>query len=156
MRTLTIRFIDTDGATYEIENEAGKGFLNQAQRGSLKIVKTTDDGKVEGFAFRVTGAGGYEETFTTDANGEIFIENLRIGEYVITEMENEASKGYKIADPVTVTLVADETLTVNVHNDKITVDVPKTGDDTNLALWIGLDGSGGNRCRRYRLGVPEG
>ena len=131
-------FIDTDGATYEIENEAGKGFLNQAQRGSLKIVKTTDDGKVEGFAFRVTGAGGYEETFTTDANGEIFIENLRIGEYVITEMENEASKGYKIADPVTVTLVADETLTVNVHNDKITVDVPKTGDDTNLALWIGL------------------
>lgn len=131
-------FIDTDGATYEIENEAGKGFLNQAQRGSLKIVKTTDDGKVEGFAFRVTGAGGYEENFTTDANGEIFIENLRIGEYVITEMENEASKGYKIADPVTVTLVADETLTVNVHNDKIIVDVPKTGDDTNLALWIGL------------------
>lgn len=131
-------FVDTDGETYEVENEAGKGFLNEAMKGSLKIVKTTDDGKVEGFAFRVQGANGYDMTFTTDENGEIFIENLRIGEYVVTELENEASKGYKITDPVTVTLVADETLTVNVHNNKITVDVPKTGDDAPLMLWLAL------------------
>lgn len=129
-------FVDTDGETYEVENEAGKGFLNEAMKGSLKIVKTTDDGKVEGFAFRVQGANGYDMTFTTDANGEILIENLRISEYVVTELENEASKGYKIADPVTVTLVADETLTIHVHNDKITVDVPKTGDDSPLVLWL--------------------
>ena len=134
--------VETDGATYEIENESGKGFVNHAQKGSLKIIKTTDDGKVEGFAFRVTGVNGYDMTFTTDSNGEIFIENLRIGEYVVTELENESSEGYRIADPVTVTLVADETLTVNVHNDKITVDVPKTGDDSNLALWIALMISG--------------
>lgn len=50
-----------------MENEAGKGFLNEAMKGSLKIVKTTDDGKVEGFAFRVQGANGYDMTFTTDA-----------------------------------------------------------------------------------------
>lgn len=131
-------FVDTDGETYEVENEAGKGFLNEAMKGSLKIVKTTDDGKVEGFAFRVQGTNGYDMTFTTDENGEIFIDNLRIGEYVVTELENEASKGYKIADPVTVTLVADETLTVNVHNNKITVDVPKTGDDAPLMLWLAL------------------
>ena len=131
-------FIDTDSKTYEIENEAGKGFINQALKGSLKIIKTTSDGKKEGFAFRVTGANGYDMTFTTDANGEIFIENLRIGEYVVTELQNSASEGYKIADPVTVTLVANETLTVNVHNQKVTVDVPKTGDDANLALWISL------------------
>ena len=131
-------FIDTDGKTYEIENEAGKGFINQALKGSLKIIKTTSDGKKEGFAFRVTGANGYDMTFTTDANGELFIENLRVGEYVVTELQNSASEGYKIADPVTVTLVANETLTVNVHNQKVTVDVPKTGDDANLALWISL------------------
>lgn len=135
-------FIDTDGETYEVENEAGKGFLNEAMKGSLKIVKTTDDGKVEGFAFRVQGANGYDMTFTTDENGEIFIENLRIGEYVVTELENEASKGYKIADPVTVTLVLDETLTVNVHNNKITVDIPKTGDDSPLVLWLVLTAIG--------------
>lgn len=42
---------------------------------------------------------------------------------------------YKRPDPVTVELVKDETLTVNVHNDKVTVDVPKTGDNFNP--WIG-------------------
>ena len=93
-----------------------------------QIVKTTDDGNVEGFAFRVSGVNSYDMTFTTDANGEILIEGLRIGEYVVTELENGASEGYEIAEPVTVTLVANETLTVNVHNNKITVDVPKTGD----------------------------
>ena len=56
----------------------------------------------------------------------------------VTELENEASAGYQIADPVTVTLVADEILTVDIHNDKVTVDVPKTGDDSNLVLWIAL------------------
>jgi len=132
--------IDTDGKTYTVENEAGKGFLNQALKGSLKIIKTTSDGKKEGFAFRVTGANGYDMTFTTDANGEIFIENLRIGEYTVTELKNSASEGYKIADPVKVTLVANETLTVKIHNDKTKVDVPKTGDDARLVLWISLFG----------------
>ena len=50
------------------------------------------------------------------------------------------SAGYKRPAPVTVELVTDETLTVNVHNEKVTVDVPKTGDDTNMWLWIGLMG----------------
>ena len=40
--------IDTDGKTYEVENEAGKGFYNQAHKGNLKIVKTSSDGRVEG------------------------------------------------------------------------------------------------------------
>ena len=38
--------IDTDGKTYEIENEAGKGFYNQAHRGNLKIVKTPSAGTI--------------------------------------------------------------------------------------------------------------
>lgn len=133
--------ITTDGEVCVVENEAGVGFVNQPLRGTLKIVKTADDGKVEGFAFRVSGVNGYDMTFTTDANGEILIEGLRIGEYVVTELENGASEGYEIAEPVTVTLVANETLTVNVHNNKITVDVPKTGDDS-LTPWIILIAAG--------------
>ena len=132
--------IDTDGKTYTVENEAGKGFINHALKGSLKIIKTTSDGKKEGFAFRITGANGYDMTFTTDAKGEIFIEKLRIGEYTVTELKNSASEGYKIADPVKITLVANETLTVKIHNDKTKVDVPKTGDDADLILWISLLG----------------
>lgn len=132
--------IDTDGKTYTVENEAGKGFINHALKGSLKIIKTTSDGKKEGFAFRITGANGYDMTFTTDAKGEIFIEKLRIGEDTVTELKNSASEGYKIADPVKITLVANETLTVKIHNDKTKVDVPKTGDDADLMLWISLLG----------------
>ncbi len=106
--------IDTDGKTYEVENEAGKGFYNQAFRGNLKIVKTSSDGKVEGFSFRIVG-DNYDKTFQTDANGEIFIENLRVGKYTVTEVEDSVSAGYKRPDPVTVELVKDETLTVNVQ-----------------------------------------
>ena len=133
--------IDTDGKTYEVENEAGKGFYNQAHKGNLKIVKTSSDGRVEGFSFRMVG-DNYDQTFKTDAHGEIFIENLRVGKYTVTEVEDSVSAGYKRPDPVTVELVVDETLTVNVHNDKITVDVPKTGDNSNLWLWIGLMAAG--------------
>lgn len=129
--------IDTDGKTYEVENEAGKGFYNQAFRGNLKIVKTSSDGKVEGFSFRIVG-DNYDKTFQTDANGEIFIENLRVGKYTVTEVEDSVSAGYKRPDPVTVELVKDETLTVNIHNDKVTVDVPKTGDNFNPWIWVGL------------------
>ena len=68
--------ITTDGEVCVVENEAGVGFLNQPLRGALKIVKTTDDGKFEGFAFRVSGVNGYDMTFTTDSNGEILIEGL--------------------------------------------------------------------------------
>ncbi len=52
--------IDTDRENHTpIENEAGKGFINHALRASLKIIKTTSDGKKEGFACRITGANGF-------------------------------------------------------------------------------------------------
>lgn len=144
--------IDTDGKTYEIENEAGKGFYNQAHRGNLKIVKTSSDGRVEGFSFRVVG-DNYDQTFQTDARGEILIEGLRVGKYTVTEVADSVSAGYKRPDPVTVELVVDETLTVHVHNDKITVEVPKTGDNSNLWLWFGLmaAGAGGIGACAYSL-----
>ena len=129
--------IDTDGKVYEVENEAGKGFLNQAKKGNLKIIKTSSDGVVEGFSFHIVG-DDYDKTFKTDSSGEIYIEELRIGKYTITEVEDSLSAGYKRPAPVVVELVADETLTVNVHNDKVTVDVPKTGDNFNPWIWIGL------------------
>lgn len=82
--------IEENGKTYVVENEAGKGFMNAAQTGSLKIVKTSSDGKLEGFSFRVTGTD-YDKTFKTDKNGEIFIEDLRIGEYTVSEVSDKAS-----------------------------------------------------------------
>lgn len=87
-------FIENDETTYNVENKAGVGFINQAMKGNLKIKKTSSDGKVEGFTFRVTGENGYDRSFTTDKNGEIFIEGLRIGEYTVSEVGDQCSAGY--------------------------------------------------------------
>ena len=78
-------FIEKDETTYKVENKAGVGFINEAMKGNLKIKKTSSDGKVEGFTFRVTGVNGYDSTFTTDKNGEISIDGLRIGELVLCQ-----------------------------------------------------------------------
>ena len=132
--------IVTDGEMVKVENQVGIGFINAHMVGSLKIVKASSDGRVEGFSFRITGEN-YDEVFTTDANGEIFVENLRIGKYTVTEVEDSVSAGYKRPDPFEIELASDETLTVNVHNDKVTTDhpgSPKTGDNSHMALWVGL------------------
>jgi uncharacterized surface anchored protein len=127
--------IEENGKTYNVENEAGKGFLNEAQKGSLKIVKTSSDGKVEGFSFRVIGKD-YDQTFTTDKNGEIVINGLRIGEYTVSEVSDKASAGYILPADQKVTIKTDETATVTMHNELR--DTPKTGDDFNLGLWVSL------------------
>ena len=127
--------IEENGKTYNVENEAGKGFLNEAQKGSLKIVKTSSDGRVDGFSFRVIGKD-YDQTFKTDKNGEIAIDGLRIGEYTVSEVSDKASSGYILPADQKVTIKTDETATVTMHNELR--DTPKTGDDFHLGLWISL------------------
>ena len=128
--------IEENGKTYIVENEAGVGFVNAAQKGSLKIVKTSSDGKVEGFSFRVTGADGYDQTFKSDKNGEIFIEGLRIGEYTVSEVNDSVSAGYILPADKQATVKVGATTIVEMHNELR--DTPKTGDDFNLALWVSL------------------
>ncbi|MCI6254027.1 SpaA isopeptide-forming pilin-related protein [Eubacterium coprostanoligenes] len=145
-------FIDTDGKTYIVENEAGVGFINAAMTGSLKIVKTSSDGKIEGFSFRVTGANGYDETFKTDKNGEILIENLRIGEYHITEVSDKVSAGYILADDKDATVKADATTIVKMHNEK--KKTPKTSDNINkraLATAMSVSALGAVSLAYYLL-----
>lgn len=127
-----------NGKTVTVENEAGKGFVNAAQVGSLKIIKTSSDSKVEGFSFRVTGPNGYSEIFTTDKNGEILIENLRIGEYVISEVSDNASAAYILPADKTASVFEGAVTKVEMHNELR--DTPKTGDDSNPALWLSLLG----------------
>ena len=129
------------GKTVIVENEAGKGFVNAPQVGSLKIVKTSSDGKVEGFSFRVTGANGYSEIFTTDEKGEIFIENLRIGDYTVSEVSGGASAAYVLPADKTASVFEGAVTVVEMHNELR--DTPKTGDDSNPALWLSLLGISG-------------
>ena len=132
-------FIETDGMTYSVENKAGVGFINEAMKGNLKIVKTSSDGKVEGFSFRITGANGYEVTLKTDENGEIFIEGLRIGEYTVSEVADEVSTPYSRPADKKANVMTDSTTIVEMHN--VVIDTPKTGDNSKLVLWLALLGA---------------
>ena len=128
--------IEENGKNYIVENEAGVGFVNAAQKGSLKIVKTSSDGKIDGFSFRVTGANGYDQTFKTDKHGEIYIEGLRIGEYTVSEVNDSVSAGYILPADKQAAVKVGATTIVEMHNELR--DTPKTGDDFNLALWVSL------------------
>lgn len=130
--------ITEHGKTVTVENEAGKGFVNAAQVGSLKIIKTSSDGKVEGFSFRVTGPNGYVGVFTTDKNGEILIENLRISEYVVSEVSDGVSSAYVLPADKTASVFEGAVTKVEMHNELR--DTPKTGDDSNPTLWLALLG----------------
>lgn len=125
-----------DGKIVPVENEAGKGFVNAPQVGSLKIIKTSSNGKIEGFSFRVTGPNGYVGVFTTDKNGEIIIENLRIGEYVVSEVSDGASSAYVLPADKTASVFEGTVTKVEMHNELR--DTPKTGDDNNTVLWLAL------------------
>ena len=131
-------FIETDGTTYVVENEAGVGFINTAMTGTLKIVKTSSDGKVEGFSFRITGPNGFDVTLKTDENGEIFLEGLRIGEYTVSEVADDVSAPYSRPADKKANVMTDSTTIVEMHN--VFIDNPKTGDDSNIGLWLGLLG----------------
>ena len=130
--------IDTDGKTCEVENKAGVGFINEAMRGNLKIVKTSSDGKVNGFAFRITGANGYDIILETNDKGEIVIEGIRIGDYTISEVSNSASAMYALPADKKATVKTGSTTIVEMHN--VLRDTPKTGDTTNLPLLYALAG----------------
>lgn len=93
---------------------------NELKTGGLKILKTAEDSKVEGITFLVSGkplAGGtYEEEFTTDENGEVFISELPIGEYTVSEVLDEESVRYVLPADQSVTIIYGETAEVSFYN----------------------------------------
>ena len=136
--------ITENGAVVRIETEAGVGFLNKAQTGSLKVVKTADDDKIEGRTFKITGTdfmgNPYEQEFQTDENGEINVE-LRVGEYTVSEAAGEDAEKYILPDDQTIEIKAGETTTVKMHNKLVpeVPTVPQTGDNPWMpAVLIGL------------------
>lgn len=134
--------ITENGAVVRIETEAGVGFLNKAQTGSLKVVKTADDDKIEGRTFKITGAdfmgSPYEQEFQTDENGEINVE-LRVGEYTVSEAAGEDAEKYILPDDQTVEIKAGETTTVKMHNKLVpeVPTVPQTGDNPWMPALLG-------------------
>ena len=136
--------ITENEAIVRIETEAGVGFLNKAQTGSLKVVKTADDDKIEGRTFKIIGTdfmgNPYEQEFQTDEKGEIHV-TLRVGEYTVSEVAGEDAEKYILPDDQTIEIKAGETATVKMHNKLVpeVPTVPQTGDHPwTPAVLIGL------------------
>ena len=136
--------ITENEAVVRIETEAGVGFLNKAQTGSLKVVKTADDDSIEGRTFKITGTdfmgNPYEQEFQTDEKGEIHV-TLRVGEYTVSEVAGEDAEKDILPDDQTIEIKAGETTTVKMHNKLVpeVPTVPQTGDHPwTPAVLIGL------------------
>ena len=136
--------ITENEAVVRIETEAGVGFLNKAQTGFLKVVKTADDDNIEGRTFKISGTdfmgNPYEQEFQTDEKGEIHV-TLRVGEYTVSEVAGEDAEKYILPDDQTVEIKAGETTTIKMHNKLVpeVPTVPQTGDHPwTPAVLIGL------------------
>ena len=118
-----------DVVTYaENVSDPVKGFLNiKVSYGSTKIVKTSEDGVVDGITFTISG-NGINETVTTDKNGVIQIDNLTPGVYTVTE---ESIDRYEPQETRRVTVVSGQTTTVTFNNvlKRGNLTVTKTSED---------------------------
>ena len=90
-----------------------QAFLNlKVSYGSAKIIKTSEDGKVDNLTFTVTG-NGVNQTVKTNAKGEIQIDNLMPGVYTVTEMDYDK---YEPQESRRVTVVSGQVSTVTFNN----------------------------------------
>ena len=105
-----------------------KGYINlKVSYGSAKIVKVSEDGKVDGITFRIQGEG-VDQTVKT-ANGGVFqLDNLKPGAYTVTETEYEQ---YEPQEVRRITVVSGQVSTVNFSNKLRRGDltVKKTAED---------------------------
>ena len=105
-----------------------KGFVKvELSLGSAKLIKTSEDGNVEGLMFTVTG-DGYSQSFTTDRSGTFLADHLIPGVYTVTEQTYDS---YVPQVSQTVTVVSGQTATVRFNNTlkRGNLRVTKTAED---------------------------
>lgn len=122
--------ISEDGKTYSYD------LVNTQKNAQLKIVKTSEDGVIEGIKFRVTRLeDGYSAEYTTNAAGEILTETLPIYadkdgatkyQYRVEELDTEKTYGYQLPDSQTVELSEGEIASVSFHNKPIEIGTKAT------------------------------
>lgn len=125
--------VHENGKTYEMT------LTNELKYAPLKIVKTSEDGNVAGFTFKVTRlADGYSKTYTTNAAGEIITDQMpvyvdadatQLYEYKVEEI-NVPDK-YRTPDAQTITLTYGQTAEVRFYNQIVrgTLEILKVDHD---------------------------
>lgn len=93
---------------------------NEHKKGNLKVYKIDADNKrvVLGgvrfalYSYEFDKITGY---YTTDKNGEIYIEGLRTGDWAL--IEEETNKWYNLTDPVDIKVEWDKTASTTIENE---------------------------------------
>lgn len=103
-----------DTVTYSATvSDPVKAYLNiKVSYGEAKIVKHSEDGKIAGVKFNISG-NGIDQTVSTELDGTISIPNLAPGDYVVSEVAEER---YEPQMPQTVTVLSGRTATVTFSN----------------------------------------
>lgn len=96
---------DSQNAVIEWEKVTENDFYNELKRGDLKVVKTSEDGLVEGMKFHLYGTSlsgiAVDEYAVTDKNGIAVFEDVLIGSrYTLKEVDT--AEKYIIPDAQTV------------------------------------------------------
>ena len=127
--------ISEDGKTYSYD------LVNTQKNAQLKIVKTSEDGVIEGIKFRVTRLeDGYSAEYTTNAAGEILTETLPIYadkdgatkyQYKVEELDTKETFGYQLPDSQIVELSEGEIASVSFHNKPIEIGTKATVEGEN-------------------------
>ena len=122
--------ISEDGKVYSYD------LVNVQKNAQLKIVKTSEDGVIEGIHFRVTRLeDSYSAEYVTNAAGEILTETLPIYadkdgankyQYKVEELDTEETFGYQLPDSQTVELSEGEIASVSFHNKPIEIGTKAT------------------------------
>lgn len=101
--------------------------VNEQIPGSCKIVKTSEDGRVDGVSFKIEG-NGINKTVTTKDGGQVKIDNLKPGIYTVTEITEDK---YEPQETRRVTVVSGQTATVTFNNTlkRGNLTVTKTSED---------------------------
>lgn len=122
--------ISEDGKVYSYD------LVNIQKNAQLKIVKTSEDGVVEGIHFRVTRLeDNYSAEYVTNAAGEILTETLPIYadkdgatkyQYRVEELDTKETFGYALPDPQIVELSEGEIASACFHNVPIEIGTKAT------------------------------
>lgn len=122
--------ISEDGKVYSYD------LVNVQKNAQLKIVKTTEDGVIEGIKFRVTRLeDNYSAEYVTNAAGEILTETLPIYadkdgatkyQYRVEELDTEKTYGYQLPEPQVVELSEGEIVSVSFHNKPVEIGTKAT------------------------------
>lgn len=111
---------DTQRVNLEYNKNSKLYFTNEHKKGNLKILKFDADDKnnfLGGVEFELYNSeNNLVGKYTTDVNGEITINNLNIGEYVVKEIK--AKNGYELLDEINTKINWNKTTELELTNEK--------------------------------------